>query len=101
MTGTVHAEPALIAQGLRKVFEHQDGAAVCALDAVSLEAEQGALTALVGPTAPARPPSSALSPGFCRRRGMLRVLDIDVAADPQQVQDRIGYMPQRFGSTKI
>jgi len=25
------------------------------------------------------------------------VLDIDVAADPQQVQSRVGYMPQRFG----
>ena len=29
--------------------------------------------------------------------GELKVLGIDVAADPQQVQDRIGYMPQRFG----
>src|SRR5271157_3821575 len=29
--------------------------------------------------------------------GELKVLDIDVAADPQQVQERIGYMPQRFG----
>ena len=27
----------------------------------------------------------------------LTVLGIDVAADPQQVQDRISYMPQRFG----
>jgi ABC-2 type transport system ATP-binding protein len=24
-------------------------------------------------------------------------LGVDVAADPQQVQDRIGYMPQKFG----
>ena len=30
-------------------------------------------------------------------RGSLRVLGVDVAADPQQVQDRISYMPQRFG----
>ena len=29
--------------------------------------------------------------------GELKVLNIDVAADPQQVQERIGYMPQRFG----
>ena len=29
--------------------------------------------------------------------GSLRVLGIDVAADPQAVQDRISYMPQRFG----
>src|SRR5690242_7764901 len=29
--------------------------------------------------------------------GKLQVLGINVAADPQQVQDRIGYMPQKFG----
>ena len=29
--------------------------------------------------------------------GHLRVLDVDVAAQPQAVQDRISYMPQRFG----
>ena len=30
-------------------------------------------------------------------RARFTVLGIDVAADPQQVQDRISYMPQRFG----
>jgi ABC-2 type transport system ATP-binding protein len=29
--------------------------------------------------------------------GSLQVLGIDVAAEPQRVQDRIGYMPQKFG----
>jgi ABC-2 type transport system ATP-binding protein len=29
--------------------------------------------------------------------GQLEVLGIDVARDPQQIQDRISYMPQRFG----
>ncbi|HSF59559.1 MAG TPA: ATP-binding cassette domain-containing protein, partial [Candidatus Binatia bacterium] len=29
--------------------------------------------------------------------GELKVLGIDVGAQPQQVQDRIGYMPQKFG----
>jgi ABC-2 type transport system ATP-binding protein len=29
--------------------------------------------------------------------GQLKVLGIDVATDPQSVQDRIAYMPQRFG----
>jgi ABC-2 type transport system ATP-binding protein len=29
--------------------------------------------------------------------GELNVLDIDVAAHPQQVQSRVGYMPQKFG----
>ena len=69
MTGTVHAEPALIAQGLRKVFEHQDGAAVCALDAVSLEAEQGALTALVGPDGAGKTTLMRLAAGLLRADG--------------------------------
>jgi ABC-2 type transport system ATP-binding protein len=30
-------------------------------------------------------------------RGELKVSGIDVATDPQQVQDRISYMPQKFG----
>ncbi len=29
--------------------------------------------------------------------GELSVLDVDVAADPQNIQNRIGYMPQKFG----
>jgi len=29
--------------------------------------------------------------------GELKVLGIDVASDPHQIQARIGYMPQRFG----
>jgi ABC-2 type transport system ATP-binding protein len=29
--------------------------------------------------------------------GELKVLGVDVSSDPQQVQDRIGYMPQKFG----
>src|SRR4029079_16420861 len=29
--------------------------------------------------------------------GELKVLGIDVAAEPQRVQDPLGYMPQRFG----
>ena len=31
------------------------------------------------------------------RRGPLTVLGIEVAGDPQAVQDRVGYMPQKFG----
>ncbi len=30
-------------------------------------------------------------------QGSLTVLGVDAAVDPQQIQDRIGYMPQRFG----
>jgi ABC-2 type transport system ATP-binding protein len=88
----------VIAQGLRKVFKRDEGTPVCALDAVSLEAEQGELTAVVGPDGAGKTTLMRLAAGLLRPDGgSLQVLGVDVAADPQQVQDRISYMPQRFG----
>jgi pyoluteorin transport system ATP-binding protein len=71
---------------------------VRALDGVSLEARDGTLTALVGPdgagkTTLIRLMAGLITPDF----GTLDVLDMDVVAQPQAVQDRIGYMPQKFG----
>ncbi len=80
------------------MFEREREAPVCALDAVSLEAEQGELTALVGPDGAGKTTLMRLAAGLLRADGgSLTVLGIDVATDPQQVQDRISYMPQRFG----
>ncbi|MBS0448425.1 MAG: ABC transporter ATP-binding protein [Proteobacteria bacterium] len=69
-----------------------------ALDGLSIEVAAGSLTALVGPdgagkTTLIRMIAGLVVPGA----GTLSVLDLDVVADPQAVQDRIGYMPQRFG----
>jgi len=98
MTGAANRTRAVIAQGLRKVFKREEGAPVCALDAVSLEAEQGELTAVVGPDGAGKTTLIRLAAGLLRSDGgTLQVLGVDVAADPQQVQDRISYMPQRFG----
>ena len=69
-----------------------------ALDGVSLEAEPGTLTALVGPDGAGKTTLIRLAAGLMTAdAGELNVLGIDVAADPQQVQARIGYMPQKFG----
>ena len=58
----------------------------------------GELTALVGPDGAGKTTLMRLAAGLLRADGgSLTVLGIDVAADPQQVQDRISYMPQRFG----
>ncbi len=90
--------PALAAQQLRKQFRRKDDATVQALDGVSLEARYGELTALVGPDGAGKTTLMRLAAGLLRiDAGSLMVLGIDVAADPQQVQDRISYMPQRFG----
>lgn len=72
--------------------------AVQALDGVSFEAPRGKLTALVGPDGAGKTTLIRLAAGLlCADSGALTVLGIDVAAHPQQVQDRISYMPQRFG----
>ena len=69
-----------------------------ALDDVSLEVPAGTLTALVGPDGAGKTTLLRLAAGLMRAdQGELQVLGIDVAADPQAVQDRISYMPQRFG----
>ncbi len=92
------AAPALIAQQTRKLFRVKDEPAVLALAGVSLEAHHGELTALVGPDGAGKTTLMRLAAGLLRADGgSLTVLGVDVAADPQQVQDRISYMPQRFG----
>src|SRR4051794_6614372 len=58
----------------------------------------GALTALVGADAAGKTTLIRMMAGLLAPdAGRLRVLDIDVARQPQAVQDRISYMPQRFG----
>ncbi|MGB9991418.1 ATP-binding cassette domain-containing protein [Massilia sp. SM-13] len=83
----------LIASGLHKAF-----GIVQALHDISLRVPRGTLTALVGPdgagkTTLLRLAAGLLAPGA----GSLSVLGIDVAVQPQAVQNRISYMPQRFG----
>jgi ABC-2 type transport system ATP-binding protein len=98
MSTPVPGAPALVAQDLRKVFRREGEPAVRALDGVSFEANHGELTALVGPDGAGKTTLMRLAAGLLRAdAGSLKVLGVDVAADPQQVQDRISYMPQRFG----
>ena len=92
------ALPALRARGLRKTFSAAGQAPVCALGGIDLEARHGELTALVGPDGAGKTTLLRIAAGLMRPDGgTLEVLGIDVAADPQQVQERISYMPQRFG----
>jgi ABC-2 type transport system ATP-binding protein len=94
------AAPALPIAGrdIRKSFRRATGDMVHALDGVALEARPGALTALVGPDGAGKTTLIRLVAGLMAPdSGALRVLGIEVAADSQAVQDRIGYMPQKFG----
>src|SRR5205823_10824653 len=90
--------PVLLGRDVRKVFRRDTGEVVRALDGVSLEADPGTLTALVGPDGAGKTTLIRLVAGLMPAdAGELKVLGVEVAADPQQVQERIGYMPQRFG----
>jgi ABC-2 type transport system ATP-binding protein len=98
MSGAARGTPAVVAKVLRRAFAREHEGPVCALDGVSLEALHGELTALVGPDGAGKTTLMRLAAGLLRAdSGSLHVLGIDVAADPQNVQDRISYMPQRFG----
>ena len=91
-------EKALLGRDIRKSFRRDTGEIVHALDGVSLEVEHGTLTALVGPDGAGKTTLIRLAAGLMTADGgELKILGVDVAADPQQVQDRIGYMPQKFG----
>jgi ABC-2 type transport system ATP-binding protein len=90
--------PAIIGSKIHKKFPRDKGEAIKALENVSFEVRRGALTALVGPDGAGKTTLMRLAAGLMTAdAGALSVLGIDVAANPQQVQDRIGYMPQRFG----
>jgi ABC-2 type transport system ATP-binding protein len=95
----VSAQPALAGDHLQRTFHVKEaGRKVVALDDVSLRIESGSLTALVGPDGAGKTTLLRLAAGLLAPdAGTLSVLGIDVARDPQAVQDRISYMPQRFG----
>jgi pyoluteorin transport system ATP-binding protein len=88
----------LFGRDIRKTFRRESGELVHALDGISLVVEHGTLTALVGPDGAGKTTLIRLTAGLMQLdEGELKILGIDVSVDPQQVQDRIGYMPQKFG----
>lgn len=69
-----------------------------ALDNISLSLPRGGLTALVGPDGAGKTTFLRLVAGLLQvQTGQLEVLGLDVARQPQAIQDKISYMPQRFG----
>ncbi|HYA27209.1 MAG TPA: ATP-binding cassette domain-containing protein, partial [Acidobacteriota bacterium] len=85
-------------RGIEKIFRRDSDQVVRALDGVSVEVPRGTLTALVGPDGAGKTTLIRLAAGLLHvDAGELKVLGLDVSAEPQRVQDRIGYMPQKFG----
>ncbi|MGH8546718.1 MAG: ATP-binding cassette domain-containing protein [Gammaproteobacteria bacterium] len=88
----------VVSQEIRKTFRRDTGEIVHALDGVSLQVGSGALAAIVGPDGAGKTTFMRLATGLMLPdAGELKVLGIDAATEPQQIQDRIGYMPQKFG----
>jgi len=88
----------VVLRGLAKRFVRDTSETVVALDQVSFRAEQNTLTALVGPDGAGKSTLLRILAGLVPPdAGQAEVLGLDVAAAPQAVQNRIGYMPQKFG----
>lgn len=91
-------ESVVRAEGLTRRFTGPDGRPWVALDRVSLSVTRGQLTALVGPDGAGKTTLMRMMAGLLAPdEGSLHVLGRDVARNAQEVQDRISYMPQRFG----
>ena len=90
---------AIRGQGIHKqFFDKPSGRTIRALDDVSIEIPPGTLTAFVGPDGAGKTTLLRLMAGLLRcDRGSLQVLGLEVAHHAQAIQDRISYMPQRFG----
>ncbi|MFZ3353996.1 MAG: ATP-binding cassette domain-containing protein [Xanthobacteraceae bacterium] len=98
MSSQQHGGQAVLGRNLRKQFRRESGDIVVALDDVSIEVQHGTLAGLVGPDGAGKTTLIRLIAGLMRpEAGTLTVDGIDVTREPQQVQDRIAYMPQRFG----
>lgn len=91
-------ESVVRAEGLTWRFTGPDGRPLVALDRVSLSVTRGQLTALVGPDGAGKTTLMRMMAGLLAPdEGSLHVLGLDVTRNAQAVQDRISYMPQRFG----
>ncbi|WP_409517329.1 ATP-binding cassette domain-containing protein [Diaphorobacter sp.] len=92
------ASVAVEAAQLVRSFPSPGGGTLRAVDDLTFTAAGGELIALVGPDGAGKTTLMRMMAGLLRPdTGSLHVLGHDVVRAPQAVQDRISYMPQRFG----
>ncbi|WP_445406242.1 ATP-binding cassette domain-containing protein [Acinetobacter seifertii] len=78
--------------------ENKKSAEIKAIDDLNMQINKGELTALVGPDGAGKTTLLRLIAGLYKATsGSLHVLGFDIDKHSQAVQDRVSYMPQRFG----
>lgn len=89
----------IIAKNLFKSFIIKpSNKTIKALSNINIEIPAGKLTALIGPDGAGKTTFMRLICGLLKpTSGNLKVLDIDIEENPQEIQNKISYMPQRFG----
>ena len=98
MSASAESALALVTRDLSRRFVRENEPPVQALDGVSMEVRHRELTALVGPDGAGKTTLIRIAAGLLPvESGQMQVLGLDVATHAQQIQDRISYMPQRFG----
>ena len=89
---------ALQLDGVCKSFRRATGESVLALDNIAFSVVKGGLAALAGPDGAGKTTLIRLLAGLMKAdSGTVNVLGINAAKDPQAIQSRISYMPQKFG----
>ncbi|MBK7644418.1 MAG: ABC transporter ATP-binding protein [Planctomycetes bacterium] len=85
----------IVVEALHKSFA---GARVPALNGVSFSARPGAVTGLVGPDGAGKTTLIRITAGLlAASSGSVSVLGLNPLRDVNEVRERIGYMPQKFG----
>lgn len=92
-------ENIVIAENLYKHFIVKPGKKkIDALTNINIEIPAGKLTALIGPDGAGKTTFMRLICGLMMpSEGNITVLGINTKENPQEIQNRISYMPQRFG----
>jgi ABC-type multidrug transport system ATPase subunit len=92
------SEAVLTVEDLRKVFAGKKSPPVEALKGVSLIARAGRITGLVGADGAGKTTLIRIAAGLLvPTSGTVTVLGLDSVQDSLEIQNRVGYMPQRFG----
>ncbi len=88
----------LAVRDLKKEFQVKKRPAVKALQGVTFDVRAGQVTGLVGADGAGKTTLIRIAAGlFVPTAGSVTVLGLDTVADSIEIQNRVGYMPQKFG----